>query len=327
MRNERCRAIDDELEVHLLALYRASYPVLFLGWPPEAARALADVARWMGTAAEMHENWKLFERHPHGGQDVPSEERGGLFLLSLVSHAEEEEKGRAAAGETPLPSAAALDDLVTRVTEANDIDGDRLLGWTLGWSAHRRTDEVISEWRSDEPEGELMDESEIARDAERERRSESGADSREEFAGGGEPPLHPAVIPAGSTPRDVVEIERRPRRVGAAGTANLQGGGRGMSGSKAEVTAGPTTDYRYAPEPLVAASATIERITAILALRWRGGDDGDGSDGARRVRRSNLSPAYRDALHGELRVLRAQLYSSGLFAEITNVDLLANAKG
>jgi hypothetical protein len=133
---------------------------VFHGWPPEAARTLADVARRVGTAVEMHEHWKLFERHRHGGQDVPAEARGGLFLLSLVSHAEEEEKERAAAGETPLASATALDDLVTRVTEANDVDGDRLLGWALGCTDHRRADEVISDLQSDEPEGEVMDESE-----------------------------------------------------------------------------------------------------------------------------------------------------------------------
>jgi hypothetical protein len=55
-------------------------------------------------------------------------------------------------------------------------------------------------------EGEVMDELEIARDAERERRSEGSADRREEFAGGGEPPLNPAVFSAGSTPGDIVEI-------------------------------------------------------------------------------------------------------------------------
>jgi hypothetical protein len=82
------------------------------------------------------------------------------------------------------------------------------------------------------------------------------------------------------------------------------------------------TDYRYGPEPLEHAAATIGRITAILALRSRGGDRVDAPPGA--VRRSALSPAYRDALHGELRLLRAQLYASGLFAEITNVDLLTD---
>ena len=94
-----------------------------------------------------------------------------------------------------------------------------------------------------------------------------------------------------------------------------------MSGSNPEATAGPTTDYRYDVEPLAAASATIGRIVAILALRSPGGDGGD-VPGA--VRRSALSPAYRDALHGELRLLRAQLYASGLFVEITNIDLLTD---
>ena len=53
-----------------------------------------------------------------------------------------------------------------------------------------------------------------------------------------------------------------------------------MSGSNPEAAAGPTPDYRYDAEPLAAASATIGRITAILALRSRGGDGGDGCDAA-----------------------------------------------
>jgi hypothetical protein len=96
-----------------------------------------------------------------------------------------------------------------------------------------------------------------------------------------------------------------------------------MSGSNPETAAGPTTDYRYDTGPLAAASATIGRIVAILALRSPGGDVGD-VPGA--VRRSALSPAYRDALHGEMRLLRAQLYASGLFAEIVNVDLLTDGR-
>lgn len=81
------------------------------------------------------------------------------------------------------------------------------------------------------------------------------------------------------------------------------------------------TDYRYAPEPLANALATIARIIAILSLR-AGLREGGGAGG---VRRSRLPPAYRDALHGELRLLRAQLFASGLFAEIANVDVLADA--
>ncbi len=209
MRGERCRAIDDALEPHLLELLRSTYPVVFLGWPPETAGALADVARRAGTPAQVHGWWKVSERHRHGVRDVAPEARGRLFLLFLVSDARDEEKERAVAGGRPPPSVTALDNLVRRVTEANDIDGDRLLGWALGWSAHRRTDEVISEWRSDEPEGEVMDESEIARDAERERRCDGGADRREEFAGVGEPSLHPAIIPHAAAPGDVIEIEGR----------------------------------------------------------------------------------------------------------------------
>jgi hypothetical protein len=79
------------------------------------------------------------------------------------------------------------------------------------------------------------------------------------------------------------------------------------------------TDYEYDPEGLTGAAATLERITAILAQRSIGG--AADAEPSNRVRLSRLSPAYRDALQGELRLLRAQLYSTGLFASVANVDL------
>ena len=79
------------------------------------------------------------------------------------------------------------------------------------------------------------------------------------------------------------------------------------------------TDYEFNLEPLPDAAATLQRVGAIMAPR----SDGDAADAGppNRVRLSRLSPAYRDALQGELRLLRAQLYSTGLFDSVVNVDL------
>jgi hypothetical protein len=90
-----------------------------------------------------------------------------------------------------------------------------------------------------------------------------------------------------------------------------------MSDAPSMRAASATTDYEYNPEGLTGAASTLERITAILALRSNSGSDAEGS---LKVRLSQLSPAYRNALAGELRLLRALLFSTGLFKSIENVD-------
>ncbi len=92
-----------------------------------------------------------------------------------------------------------------------------------------------------------------------------------------------------------------------------------MSDTPSTRTASAATDYEYDPEGLTGAAATLERITAILAQRSNGG--AADAEPSSKVRLSRLSPAYRDALQGELRLLRAQLYSTGLFDSVVNVDL------
>lgn len=92
-----------------------------------------------------------------------------------------------------------------------------------------------------------------------------------------------------------------------------------MSGTPISQADPAATNYQFASKGFIDAMATVERVVSILGLR-AGGDAAD--DGASvKVRLSRLSPAYRDALQGELRLLRAQLYSTGLFDTILNVDL------
>jgi hypothetical protein len=84
-------------------------------------------------------------------------------------------------------------------------------------------------------------------------------------------------------------------------------------------SASAATDYRYDPQGLASAAITLERIAAILALRSSG--DAADTEPSHVVRFSRLPPAYRDAITGELRLLRAQLYATGLFTIIENVPL------
>ena len=92
-----------------------------------------------------------------------------------------------------------------------------------------------------------------------------------------------------------------------------------MADTPSTRSASAATDYEYDLEGLTGSVATLERITAILAQRSNGG--AAGAEPPRKVRLSRLSPAYRDALQGEFRLLRAQLYSTGLFESVVNVDL------
>lgn len=79
-------------------------------------------------------------------------------------------------------------------------------------------------------------------------------------------------------------------------------------------------DHEFDPEPVTAAAITLGRIADVIGMRSGRGDPALG-DKEWAARRSDLPPAFRAALEGELKLLRAQLYASGLFEEIVNVDL------
>src|SRR4051794_35361949 len=89
-----------------------------------------------------------------------------------------------------------------------------------------------------------------------------------------------------------------------------------MSDTPSSQPAPRKTDYEYNLEWLVAAAATIERIMAILALK-----ENIDAGPPNRVKLSWLTPAYRGAIDAELRLLRAQLYKTGLFSSIENMIL------
>lgn len=77
---------------------------------------------------------------------------------------------------------------------------------------------------------------------------------------------------------------------------------------------------RLAPEGLRTGAVTLVRAADIIEMRsGRGGPDPGDKESA--ARRSRLPPAFCTALEGELMLLRAQLFSSGLFKEIVCVDL------
>lgn len=81
-----------------------------------------------------------------------------------------------------------------------------------------------------------------------------------------------------------------------------------------------STDHEYDPDGLTSAAVTLGRIADLIGMRSGRGDP-DMGDKERAARRSDLPPSSRAAMEGELKLLRAQLYASGLFKEIVCVDL------
>ena len=89
-----------------------------------------------------------------------------------------------------------------------------------------------------------------------------------------------------------------------------------MSENPSTQVASRVTDYEYNLEALAAAAATIERIMAILAPK-----ENTNAGPSSGVRLSQLTASSRGAIDAELRLLRAHLYSTGLFISIENVAL------
>ena len=98
------------------------------------------------------------------------------------------------------------------------------------------------------------------------------------------------------------------------GTGRSPGGGPMVPG-----TAALPFDHEFDSEPVTPATFTLSRIGSLIEMR--SGRDPDLRGKKRAARRSDLPPAFRAALEGELMLLRAQLFSTGLFRETVCTDL------